>query len=63
VVARLARAELSGQSLSVILAKLDRLSRHVAFVASLMAQRMPFIAAELGVDADWFMLHLYAVLA
>jgi DNA invertase Pin-like site-specific DNA recombinase len=47
----------------VIVAKLDRLSRDVAFVASLMAQRVPFIVAELGVDADPFMLHLYAALA
>jgi DNA invertase Pin-like site-specific DNA recombinase len=35
----------------------------VAFVAGLMAQRVPFIVAELGVDADPFMLHLYAALA
>jgi DNA invertase Pin-like site-specific DNA recombinase len=47
----------------VIVAKLDRLSRDVAFVASLMAQRVPFIVAELGADADPFMLHLYAALA
>src|SRR5438094_400721 len=47
----------------VIVAKLDRLSRDVAFVASLMAQRVPFIVAELGTDADPFMLHLYAALA
>ena len=45
------------------MAKLDRLSRDVAFVASLMAQRVPFIVAELGSDADPFMLHLYAALA
>jgi len=43
--------------------KLDRLSRDVAFVAGLMAQRVPFIVAELGRDADPFMLHLYAALA
>jgi len=42
---------------------LDRLSRDVAFVAGLMAQRVPFIVAELGRDADPFMLHLYAALA
>src|SRR5688572_29752718 len=30
----------------VIVAKLDRLSRDVAFVAGLMAQRVPFIVAE-----------------
>ena len=47
----------------VIVAKLDRLSRDVAFVASLMAQRVPFVVAELGADADPFMLHLYAALA
>ena len=28
-----------------------------------MAQRVPFIVAELGRDADPFMLHLYAALA
>ena len=48
---------------AVIVAKLDRLSRDVAFVAGLMAQRVPFIVAELGADADPFMLHLFAALA
>ena len=47
----------------VLVAKLDRLSRDVAFIAGLMAQRVPFIVAELGSDADPFMLHLYAALA
>ena len=47
----------------IIVAKLDRLSRDVAFVSGLMVQRVPFIVAELGVDADPFMLHLYAALA
>jgi len=35
-------------------------SRDVAFVSGLMSQRVPFIVAELGADADPFMLHLYA---
>ena len=48
---------------SVVVSKLDRLSRDVAFVAGLMAQRVPFMVAELGRDADPFMLHLYAALA
>jgi DNA invertase Pin-like site-specific DNA recombinase len=48
---------------SVVVSKLDRLSRDVAFVSGLMAQRVPFIVAELGRDADPFMLHLYAALA
>ena len=47
----------------VIVAKLDRLSRDVAFVARLMAEKVPFIVTELGADADPFMLHLYAALA
>jgi DNA invertase Pin-like site-specific DNA recombinase len=47
----------------VLASKLDRLSRDVAFVAGLMAQRVPFIVAELGRDVDPFMLHLYAALA
>ena len=47
----------------VVVAKLDRLSRDVAFISGLMAQRVPFIVAELGADADPFMLHLYAAFA
>ena len=47
----------------VLVAKLDRLSRDVAFISGLMAQRVPFLVAELGADADPFMLHLYAALA
>jgi len=35
----------------------------VAFISGLMAQRVPFIAAELDADADTVMLHLYAALA
>jgi DNA invertase Pin-like site-specific DNA recombinase len=48
---------------SVVVAKLDRLSRDVAFISSLMSRRVPFISAELGPDCDPFMLHLYAALA
>lgn len=47
----------------VVVAKLDRLSRDVAFISGLMAHRVPFVVAELGLDADPFMLHLYAALA
>src|SRR5678816_1497088 len=56
-------AALAAAKCSVLVSKLDRLSRDVAFVAGLMAQRVPFIVAELGRDADPFMLHLYAALA
>jgi DNA invertase Pin-like site-specific DNA recombinase len=58
-----ALAAARSQRCPVIVAKLDQLSRDVAFIAGLMAQRVPFIVAELGVDADPFMLHLYAALA
>jgi DNA invertase Pin-like site-specific DNA recombinase len=37
---------------SVVVAKLDRLSRDVAFIAGLMSQRVPFIVAELGPNVD-----------
>jgi DNA invertase Pin-like site-specific DNA recombinase len=47
----------------VLVAKLDRLSRDVAFIATLMVQRVPFIVANIGVNADPFMLHLYAAIA
>jgi DNA invertase Pin-like site-specific DNA recombinase len=47
----------------VVVAKLDRLSRDVAFISGLMAQKVPFIVAELGTDCDPFMLHIYAALA
>lgn len=48
---------------AVVVAKLCRLSRDVAFISGLMAQRVPFIVAELGADADPFMLHVCAALA
>ena len=59
--AALAQAQLTGAA--VIVAKLDRLSRDVHFVSGLMAQRVPFIVADLGADTDPFLLHLYAALA
>lgn len=46
----------------IIVAKLDRLSRDVAFVAGLMAARTPFVCCDIP-EADPFMLHLYAALA
>lgn len=48
---------------SVCVAKLDRLSRDVAFISGLMAQKVPFIVAELGMQAPSFMLHIFAALA
>src|SRR6476660_5793750 len=50
------------QKCSVVVAKLDRLSRDVHFISGLMAQKVPFIVTELGADVDPFILHLYAAL-
>jgi DNA invertase Pin-like site-specific DNA recombinase len=47
----------------VIVAKLDRLSRDVAFISGLMSRGVPFVVAELGVDTDPFILHLFAALS
>jgi DNA invertase Pin-like site-specific DNA recombinase len=47
----------------IIVAKMDRLSRDVAFISGLMARGVPFIVAELGADVEPFMLHLYAAFA
>jgi DNA invertase Pin-like site-specific DNA recombinase len=51
------------QGASVCVAKLDRLSRDVHFISGLMAHRVPFVVAELGAQADPFLLHIYAALA
>ena len=48
---------------SVCVAKLDRLSRDVAFIAGLMSQRVAFVVAALGPNVDPFTLHIYAALA
>ena len=48
---------------TIAVAKLDRLSRDVSFIANLMAQRVPFLVTEFGYDADPFLLHIYAALA
>lgn len=47
----------------VIVSKLDRLSRDVYFISSLMVHRIEFIVTELGRQADPFILHVYAALA
>jgi DNA invertase Pin-like site-specific DNA recombinase len=48
---------------SVLVAKLDRLSRDVHFISGLMVHKVPFIVAELGPHVDPFMLHIYAACA
>lgn len=48
---------------AVVVSKLDRLSRHAAFILNLMDSKVKFIVAELGPDVDTFMLHVYAIVA
>jgi DNA invertase Pin-like site-specific DNA recombinase len=60
---RAALADARKRKCPVVVAKLDRLSRDVHFISGLMAHKVPFVVAELGTDADPFMLHLYAALA
>ena len=62
-VLREALAQARKAKAAVVVAKLDRLSRDVAFIAGLMAHRAPFIVAELGMDTDPFVLHMFAALA
>ena len=58
-----ALAEAARLKCPIVVAKLDRLSRDVAFIATLMASGVAFIVAELGEDVDPFMLHIYAAVA
>jgi DNA invertase Pin-like site-specific DNA recombinase len=48
---------------AVLVSRLCRLSRDVHFVSGLMAHGVPFVVAELGLEADPFTLHIYAALA
>jgi DNA invertase Pin-like site-specific DNA recombinase len=47
---------------TLLVSKLDRLSRHAVFILNLMETRAKFIVAQFGMDADAFMVHIYAVL-
>lgn len=46
----------------LIIAKLDRLARNVAFIANLMETSVDFVAVDMP-TADRFMLHVYAAMA
>jgi DNA invertase Pin-like site-specific DNA recombinase len=61
--AALAEARQHGKGTPIAVAKLDRLSRDVHFISGLMAQRVPFLVADLGPDVEPFLLHLYPALA
>jgi DNA invertase Pin-like site-specific DNA recombinase len=60
---RQALAQAKKLACSIVVAKLDRLSRDVHFISGLMAQRVPFLVADLGPRVPSFMLHIYAAFA
>jgi DNA invertase Pin-like site-specific DNA recombinase len=47
---------------TLLIARLDRLARNVAFIAGLMESGVPFVAADMP-TATPFMLHVYAAMA
>src|ERR1700722_5445057 len=48
---------------SLIVSRLDRLSRNVHFISGLMEHKVHFMVAAFGRDCDAFTLHIYASLA
>lgn len=53
----------SKKNCSVCVSTVSRLSRDVHFVSKLMTEKVPFIVADLGLNADNFLIHLHAALA
>ena len=47
---------------TLLIAKLDRLARNVAFIANLLESGVKFVAVDMP-NADRFMLHVYAAMA
>jgi DNA invertase Pin-like site-specific DNA recombinase len=58
-----ALAEARRRKCPIVVAKLDRLSRDVHFISGLMAEKVPFVVTQFGLDVDPFMLHIYAAVA
>jgi DNA invertase Pin-like site-specific DNA recombinase len=50
------------QKATLVIAKLDRLARNMAFVANLMEGRADFVAVDMP-NADRFTIHIFAALA
>ena len=48
---------------TILVAKLDRLSRDVHFISGLMVEQVPFVVTEFGFDVPSFSLHVFAALA
>ena len=57
-----ALAEAKARQCSIVVAKLDRLSRDVAFITYLIARGVPVLVTDLGGDAKPFTLHPYPTL-
>lgn len=51
------------QKCPIVVSKLDRLSRDVAFISQTMARGVLIYVVELGIDQDPFILHMYAALS
>lgn len=62
-VLRKALADGKRMKCSVLVSKLDRLSREVAFISALMAQGVRFVVTELGDNVDPLTLHIHAAVA
>jgi DNA invertase Pin-like site-specific DNA recombinase len=58
----LALTECRRRKATLVIAKLDRLGRRLSFIAGLMDEDVPFVAADMP-HADRFRLHLEAVIA
>ena len=58
---RAALAQAKKDKATLIIAKLDRLARNVAFVSALMESGVEFVAADMP-SANRFMLHVYAAM-
>jgi DNA invertase Pin-like site-specific DNA recombinase len=50
------------QKATLVIARLDRLARNVAFISALMETKVKFVAADMP-EATPFMLHIYAAVA
>jgi DNA invertase Pin-like site-specific DNA recombinase len=47
---------------AVVVSRLDRLSRDVAFISTLMSKRVRFVVTELGEEVEPFVLHIFAAM-
>lgn len=48
---------------TLVVSKLDRLSRRASFIMNLMETKLDFVVAELGLDVSPFMLHVHCIVS